>query len=101
MPMIRLLSAALMGAAPIAFVSVETLLIVGAIVAGAGAVITGVIAFRASRGRGPSEEESVRHSPSPSPSSLGMADDPIVAALVAADGNRRSRPPRQSDRTEP
>ena len=79
-----------MGAAPIAFVSVEALLIVGAIVAGAGAVIAGVIAFRSSRGRGPSEEESVRHSPSPS--SLGMADDPIVAALVAADGKRRSRP---------
>ncbi len=89
MPMVRLLSAALMGAAPIAFVSAETLLIVGAIVAGAGAVITGVIAFRASR-RGPSEEESVRRSPSPS--SLGMADDPIVAALVATDGDRRSRP---------
>jgi hypothetical protein len=96
--MFRLLSAAPMGA-PIAFVSAETLLIIGAIVAGAGAVITGVMAFRANR-RGPSDEESVRRSPSPSPSSLGMADDPIVAALVAADGKRTSRPPRQSDRTE-
>jgi hypothetical protein len=99
--MIRLQSAALMAAAPIAFVSVEALFIVGAIVAGAGAVITGVIAFRTSRRREASDEESVRHSPSPSPSSLGMADDPIVAALVTADGKRRSRPARQSDRTEP
>ena len=98
--MVRLLSAALMGATPIAFVSAETLLIFGAIVAGAGAVITGVIAFRASR-RGPSEEEAVRRSPSPSPSSLGMADDPIVAALVATDGDRRSRAARPSDRTDP
>ena len=89
-----------MGATPIAFVSIEALLIVGAIVAGAGAVITGVIAFRMSRGRGRSEEELVRRWPPPSPSSLGMADDPIVAALVAADGKRRSRPARQSDRTD-
>jgi hypothetical protein len=100
MPMFRLLSAALVGAAPLAFVSAETLLIVGAIVAGAGAVITGVMAFRASR-RGLSDEESDRRSPSPSPTSLGMADDPIVAALVATDGDRRSRPARRTDRTDP
>ena len=96
--MVRLLSAALMGAAPIAFVSAETFLIVGAIVAGTGAVITGVIGFRASRRASP-DEESVRRSPSPS--SLGMADDPIVAALVASDGDRRSRLARRPDRTDP
>jgi hypothetical protein len=97
--MFRLQSAALMWATPIAFVSVESLLIVGAMVAAACAVITGVIAFRASRRRGSSDEEAVRRAPSPS--SLGMADDPIVAALVATDGERRSRPARSPDRTEP
>jgi hypothetical protein len=90
--------AALMGATPIAFVSVEALLVIGAIVAAAGAVITGVIAFRASR-RGSPGEEAVRRAPSPS--SLGMDDDPIVAALVGTTGSPRSQRPRNPDRTEP
>jgi hypothetical protein len=97
--MFRLQSAALMWATPIAFVSVEALLVVGAAVAATGAVVAGVIAFRASRRPGSPNEEAVRRSPSPS--SLGMADDPIVAALVATDGERRSRAPRRPNRTEP
>ena len=93
----RAFFAALIGATPIAFVSVEALLVLGAIVAAAGAVITGVIAFRASRQASP-DEEAVRRAPSPS--SLGMDDDPIVSALVGTSG-RGSQRPRKPDRTEP
>jgi hypothetical protein len=94
----RAFFAALIGATPIAFVSVEALLVIGASVAAAGAVITGVIAFRATR-RGSPDEEAVRRAPSPS--SLGMDDDPIVSALVGTGGGRRSPRPRKPDRTEP
>jgi len=94
----RAFFAALIGATPIAFVSVEALLVIGAIVAAAGAVITGVIAFRATR-RGSPDEQAVRHAPSPS--SLGMDDDPIVSALVGTGGGRRSQRARKPDRTEP
>jgi hypothetical protein len=90
--------AALIAATPMAFVSVEALLVIGAIVAAAGAVITGVIAFRAGRRRPPDEEAVHR---APSPSSLGMADDPIVAALVGTTEDRRPKRPRSPDRTEP
>jgi hypothetical protein len=89
--------AALMGATPIAFVSVEALLVVGAIVAAVGAVITVVIAVRAGRRGSPHEEEARR---TPTPSSLGMADDPIVAALVGTNGDRQSKRPAGPDRTE-
>jgi hypothetical protein len=89
---------ALMGATPTAFVFVEALLIVGAIVAAAGAVITAVIAVRAGR-RGSPDEEPARRAPSHS--SLGMDDDPIVAALVGTDRERRSRFPGNEDRIEP
>jgi hypothetical protein len=61
-------------------------------------VITGVIAFWATR-RGSPDEEAVRRAPSPS--SLGMDDDPIVSALVGTSGGRRSQRPRKPDRTEP
>jgi hypothetical protein len=88
----------LIGATPMAFISVEALLIIGALVAAASAVITGVIAVRASR-RGSLEEEVPRRAPSRS--SLGMDDDPIVAALVGTDRDRSSRFPRKPDRTEP
>jgi len=88
----------LIGPTPMAFISVEALLIVGALVAAAGAVITGVIAVRASR-RGSLEEQVPRRAPSRS--SLGMDDDPIVAALVGTDRDRSSRFPRKPDRTEP
>jgi hypothetical protein len=84
----------LIGATPMAFISVEALLIVGAFVAAAGAVITGVIAVRASR-RGSLEEEVPRRSPSRS--SLAMDDDTIVAALVGTDRDRSSRFPRKPD----
>jgi len=89
--------AALIGATPIAFASVETLLVLGAIVAAAGAVITGVLAFRGRRRASP-DEEAVRRAPSPS--SLGMDDDPIVSALVGTSG-RASQHPRKPDRSEP
>ena len=94
----RAFSAALMGATPMAFVSVEALLVIGAIVAAAGAVITGVIAFRATRrraaGRGGGPAGAVAVEPR-------MDDDPIVSALVGTSGGRRSQRPRKPDRTEP
>jgi hypothetical protein len=93
----RAFFAALIGATPIAFVPVEALLVLGAIVAAAGAVITGVIAFRAGRRASP-DDEAVRRTPSPS--SLGMDDDPIVSALVGTSG-RASQRPRKPDRSEP
>jgi hypothetical protein len=89
--------AALVGATPMAFVSVEALFLVGAILAAAGAVITGIIAVRASR-RGSPDDEAVRRAPH---SRLGIEDDPIVAALIGTEGDRRSRFPRNQDRTEP
>ena len=92
--------AALTWGAPIAFVSVDTMLIVAAVLAGGGAVLIGLMAFRAGRRRAPPEAPAVRRAPSPS--SLGLADDPIVAAIaVAADESRRPRRPREVDRTEP
>jgi hypothetical protein len=97
----RHLSASLVGVTPIAFATAETLLVVGAMVAAVGAVITGVIAFRASRRRGSLDDDRGRRAASPSPSSLGMADDPIVAALVGDQDRRTSRPARRSDRTDP
>jgi len=93
----RAFRAALMGATPMAFGSVDALLVVGAIVAALGAVITAVIAVRASR-RAPPDESDVRRAPTPS--SLGMADDPIVAALVGTPGDRRSKRPRHPDKSE-
>jgi hypothetical protein len=93
----RAFRAALMGATPIAYVSVEALL-VGAIVAAVGAVITAAIAVRAS-GRGSPDEGDRRRAPTPS--SLGMADDPIVASLVGTRGDQRPKRHRNPDRTEP
>ena len=94
----RAFRAALMGATPMAFVSVEALLVVGAMVAALGAVITAAIAVRASRRGSPDVGDRRR---APTPSSLGMADDPIVAALVGTPGDQRSKRPRHPDRTEP
>ena len=94
----RAFRGALLGATPIAFVSVEALLVLGAIVAAVGAVITGVVAVRASRRGSPNEEEVRR---APTPSSLGMADDPIVASLVGTRGDQRPKRHRNPDRTEP
>jgi hypothetical protein len=77
-------------AMPFAFVSVEALLIVAAALAALGAALTVVLALRARR-RGPEIGEPPSRR-APSPSSLGMADDPIVAAIEAgADANRRRR----------
>lgn len=98
--MSTLLHAAHSVAAPLAFVTVESLLIVSAALAAVGAALTAVLAYRAARGRGEREEPPRRRAPSPS--SLGMADDPIVAAIdAAAERGGRRRRVRHADRIEP
>jgi uncharacterized iron-regulated membrane protein len=85
------LRVALSGATPIAFVSADALLLVVAALAGGGAVLIGILAFRARR-RAPPAEVSARRAPSPS--SVGLADDPIVAALgVGVEQGERPRKP--------
>ena len=97
--MTTLVRATLSGAMPLAFVSVEGLLIVAAGLAALGAALTVALALRARRkGAEPSEPPRRR---APSPSSLGMADDPIVAAIEA--GTEQGRPRRRvsgADRIE-
>jgi len=98
--MTTLMRAALPGAMPLAFVSVEALLIVAAGLAALGAALTVVLAHRARR-QGAERSEPPRRR-APSPSSLGMADDPIVAAIEA--GAEKDRPARRvngADRIEP
>ena len=92
--------AALSGATSLAFVSVEALLIVAAGLAALGAALTVALALRTRR-PGAEEREPPRRR-APSPSSLGMADDPIVAAIEA--GAEQGRPRRRvngTDRIEP
>jgi hypothetical protein len=98
--MTTLLRAALPGAMPLAFVSVEALLIVAAGLAALGAALTVALAYRARRPGAERSEPPRRRAPSPS--SLGMADDPIVAAIEAGAG--KGRPARHvngADRIEP
>jgi hypothetical protein len=66
--------------------TMETLLIAAAALAAGGAVVAGVLAFRGRR-QAMDNPGSVRRAPSPS--SVGLADDPIVAA-IAGDGDRRT-----------
>ena len=95
-----LIGAALAGALPTAFLTADMVLLGAAGVAGAGAVLAGLFALRARRRRSSAQERSaVRRVPSPS--SLGMADDPIVAALgVGARTGRRPGRRRGVDRSE-
>lgn len=98
--MFTLMRSALSGATPVAFASIDTVLLVAAGLAGGGAVLIGLIAIRASRRRPPPIEGSVRRAPSPS--SLGLPDDPIVAAIgVGAEDDRRPPHTRRTDRIEP
>ena len=97
--MTMLLRVTLSGVTPIAFASVEAMLLVAAALAAAGAVLTAVILARSRHRRPTPDDEPVRRSPSPS--SLGMPDDPIVAALVGAEDDRRSRRARRADPVEP
>jgi hypothetical protein len=91
---------ALSGTMPLAFVSGEALLIAAAGLAALGAALTVVIARRADRQK-PESREHV-HRRAPSPSSLGMADDPIVAAIEAgAEQGAPSRRVRSPDRIDP
>jgi hypothetical protein len=83
----------------VAFVSVESLLIVSAGLAAVGAALTAVLVVRARR-RPPPEDPPVRRPPSPS--SVGLDDDPIVAALgIGSRESRPTRPIRDADRSDP
>jgi hypothetical protein len=98
--MTTLVRATLSGAMPLAFVSVEALLIVAAGLAALGAALTLALAHRARRPGSEGSDPPRRRAPSPS--SLGMADDPIVAAIEAGtDHGRPRRRVNDSDRLEP
>lgn len=98
--MSTLVDTSLAGAVPVAFVTVESLLIVAAGLAAVGAALTAVLGYRAHRERGQRKDPARRRVPSPS--SLGMADDPIVAAIEAAARDRaRRRRVHHADRIEP
>lgn len=97
--MTTLMGAALSGTPPLAFVSVEALLIVAGLAA-VGVALTAVLARRAVRPQ--AEQSELPRRRAPSPASLGMADDPIVAAIEAgAEKGRRPRYVNRSDRSEP
>jgi hypothetical protein len=75
--------------------TMEALLIAAAALAAGGAVVAGVLAFR---GRRPTDDPgSIRRAPSPS--SVGLADDPIVAGM-GVDGDGRTRL-RHTERIDP
>lgn len=87
-------------ATPLAFVSIEALLIAAAVLAAAGAALAVALAHRAGRQRAERSEPPRRRAPSPS--SLGMADDPIIAAMEAgAEAGRPRRRANGADRIEP
>ena len=70
----------LAGVTPVAFVSIEALLIVAACLAVVGAVLTAWLVVRPDPA-GPPDREDDEMRRSPSPASLGLDEDPIVAAL--------------------
>jgi uncharacterized iron-regulated membrane protein len=85
----------------LAFVTVEALLIVAAGLAALGAAVTAAAVLRSRRRRNVGVEDARRRR-APSPSSVGLADDPIVTALRAPrtdQAGRRSG--RRSDPTDP
>ena len=87
---------AVWGPMPVAFVSVEALLLVAACLAAIGAVLTAWLVIRPGRRDrpGPSDDDDdddVRRSPSPA--SLGLDEDPIVAALGIGRGRTKGPKP--------
>ena len=88
-----------LGAVPIVFVTVDTLFLVAAGLAAGGAILTGIILVRSRRRRAARDDRGVRRTPSPS--SLGLPDDPIVAALVGAEDQPPRRRARRTDHLDP
>ena len=76
--------------------TMEALLIAAAALAAGGALVAGVLAFRGRR-QTTDDPGSIRRAPSPS--SVGLADDPIVAAM-GVDGDRRTHV-RHTERIDP
>jgi hypothetical protein len=78
--------------ATLAFVTVEALPFVAAGLAALAAAIAGVVVFRKARRPRPSADTAdERRRRAPSPASVGLDDDPIVAALRAGKGRARRR----------
>lgn len=87
-----IIHAALSGGTPVAFASIEALLIVAAGLAVVGALLTAWLVVRPDRRRPPGgEDDEVRRSPSPA--SLGVDEDPIVAALGIGRGRTKGPKP--------
>ena len=85
---------AVWGPMPVAFVSVEALLLVAACLAAIGAVLTAWLVIRPGRRDRPrpsDDDDDVRRSPSPA--SLGLDEDPIVAALGIGRGRTKGPKP--------
>jgi hypothetical protein len=80
--------------AVLAFVPADALLLAAAGLAALGAAVTGAAVLRSRRRRSAGVEDARRRRP-PSPSSVGLADDPIVTGLRAP---RPGRTRRGSDR---
>jgi hypothetical protein len=96
--MTTFLGAASLGATPFAFVAAEVLLVVAAGLAALGAALTVALVRRAGR-KGAERAEQPRRR-APSPASLGMADDPIVAAIEASAAEGRPKRAHHADRDE-
>ncbi len=96
--MTTLLGAALSGATPLAFVSAEVLLVVAAGLAALGAALTIALVRRAGRKEAERTEQPRRRAPSPA--SLGMAEDPIVAAIEADAAEGKRKRARHADQIE-
>lgn len=78
------LGAALSETTPFGFVTVEALLLVAGGLAAIGAVLTVFAIVRSRRTRRQEHGPEGRRR-APTPASLGLDDDPIVAAIVGAD----------------
>lgn len=94
------LGAALSETTPFGFVSVEALLLAAGGLAAVGAMLTVFSVVRSRRTRRP-EHGSEGRRRAPTPASLGLDDDPIVAAIVSADEPGRLPGTGRSDPVDP
>jgi hypothetical protein len=86
--------------APLAFITVEALLLIAGGLAAVGAAASVIVVRQARRRRASGAQLAGRRAPSPS--SVGLAEDPIVAALRAhAADPRRRQSPRRVDPVDP
>ena len=79
-------------AASLAFVTIELVVMAAAGLAAVGAALTGIVVLRSARRR-PADAVDAARRRAPSPASVGLADDPIVAALRARRRHSMRRQP--------